>query len=160
VRRRGRGKSSCTRKGGSSGSHSRDSGMPRSTVAADAGDALIPIAAEAEGGDGVNDERKAELAVEGCVALLVEGLESREALSKEPTEKTRLPWAVLRLEGRQDRALGSGIHLAKDVRKRCCASSAGAPRKVRRQPAEAGVAGLQDVLAGQPFSTPHGGVGQ
>jgi hypothetical protein len=28
---------------------------------ADAGDALIPIAAEAEGGDGVNDERKAEL---------------------------------------------------------------------------------------------------
>ena len=34
---------------------------------------------------------EAELAVEGCVALLVEGLESREALSKEPTEKTRLP---------------------------------------------------------------------
>jgi hypothetical protein len=77
----------------------------------------------------VNDERKAELAVEGCVALLAEGLESWEALSKEPTEKTRLPWAVLRLEGRQGGALGSGIHLAKDVRKRCGASNAGAPKR-------------------------------
>jgi len=89
---------------------------------ADAGDALVPVTAEAEGGGSVRDEREADLAIERGVALLVEGLESRKALPKELLEKTRLLWTVLRLDGPQDGGLGCGIHIEKDVRKRRDAS--------------------------------------
>ena len=58
----------------------------------------------------VRDERQAELAVERGVALLVECFEGREALSKELTEKTRLPWTVVRPGGRYDGCLGRRFH--------------------------------------------------
>jgi hypothetical protein len=57
-----KGKSSCTRRDGTGRSRNRYSQMPRSTVAANARDALVPVSAEAESGGGATDEGEAERA--------------------------------------------------------------------------------------------------
>ena len=63
--------------------------MPRSTVAANARDALVPVSAEAESGGGATDEGEAELAKEGGVPLLIGGLEGGEPLTEELAERIR-----------------------------------------------------------------------
>jgi len=54
--------------------------------AADAGDALAPVSAEAERGGGAGDEGEAKRAEKGGIALLVGGLEGWEALTEKPSQ--------------------------------------------------------------------------
>jgi len=83
--------------------------MPRSTVAANTGDALVPVTAEAERAGSVRDEREAELAEKRGVAFLVERFKGREVLPEHLSEECRLPWTVVRPGGWNDGCLGNRI---------------------------------------------------
>jgi hypothetical protein len=104
-----------------------------------------PFTAEAEGGGSVRDEREAELVLERGGAFRLEGLESRGAPLKELAKKIRLPWTVLRQDGRQDGGLGGGIYVESALKRTYGSGVAlwtpvrgeeGAPRLVLQAPAD------------------------
>ena len=76
----------------------------------DAGDALVPVSAEAECRGGTHDEGEAEPAVHGGVALLVGSLELGEAAEEEPAHGIGSPGMVDGAGVRTGRQADGGLH--------------------------------------------------